>query len=215
MKKKVFIFLLILIFTTTTIGCATFDYNIDTNKEFNEKSEKIINIIIKEYNEKYKTNIEKSKLSIYNIKPYEKGFLVLVCYTDTIPELNLIYLIKARNGYHVAKYSAGQYDINKLKVNKIEDGNNSIYFGSVHSSFFKNSDELVAKTKQGGISILLDDGKNVQEEINSNQNGYIIIINSKAMIVDFYLYNLSNEKSYFIKNFINYSTGINEGVWSQ
>jgi hypothetical protein len=213
MKKKAFIFFLVLIYVTTIIGCTTFDSNIDINKGFKEKSEKITNIIIKEYNQKYGTEIEKSKLSIYSIKAYEKGVLLLVCYENIVPELKLLYLTKDRNGYHISKYSEGQYDITKLKVNKVEEGNNAIYFGSVDNSFFKNNEKIGSKVKVGGIAISLDDGKSFQEKINNDQQGYIIISDSKAMIVDFYLYNLNDKKNYFIKNFINYSTGINESLW--
>jgi hypothetical protein len=213
MKKRVVIFFLVLIYVTTIIGCTTFDSNIDSNMGFKEKSEKITNIIIKEYNEKYGDKIEKSKLSIYSIKPYEQGVLLLIGYKNTVPGLKLLYLIKDRTGYHVSKYSEGQYDINKIKVNKVEDGNNAIYFGSLDNSFFTNNQNIGSKVKVGGITISLDDGKNFKEEISNNQKGYIIISDSKAMIVDFYLYNLINEKSYFIKNFINYSSGINESLW--
>jgi hypothetical protein len=213
MKKRTFIFFLVLLYVTTIIGCTTFDSDINTNKEFKKGSEKIINTIVKEYNEKYLAKIEKNKLSIYSIKPYEKGVLVLICYKDKVPELKLLYLVKNKNGYDISKYSEGQYDINKLKVNKVQEGNNEIYFGSLDNSFFKNSEQVDSKAKVGGIGISLDNGKKIQEKIINNQKGYIIISNSKAMIVEFYLYNLIAEKSYFIKDFINYSDGINETLW--
>lgn len=216
MKKKAFIFFQILIFVTIVIGCEAFNSNIDIPNEFNGKSENIANItnvIIKEYNKKYGAQIEKNEISIYSIKPYEKGFLILICYKNASLELKLLYLTKDKDNYHISKYSDGEYDIKKLKVNKVEEGNNAIYFGSLDNSFFKNNDMVGSKVYQGGITILLDDGENFQEKINNNQKGYIIILNRKAMIVDFYLYNLENVKSYFINNFINYSNGINESLW--
>ena len=213
MKKKAFIFFQILIFVTTIIGCTTLNPNIDFSKEFNGRLENITNVIIKEYNKKYGVQIEKSKISIYSIKPYEKGFLLLMCYKNTLPELKLLYLTKDSNGYHISKYSDGEYNIKNLKVNKVEKGKSAIYFGSLDNSFFKNNGKIGSKVYQGGMSILLDNGESIQEKINNNQKGYIIISDSKAMIVDFYLYNSKKLKSYFINNFINYSDGINESLW--
>ena len=93
MKKKAFIFFLVLVYVSTIIGCGAVDSNTYINDGFKDGSDKITNIVIKEYNKKYGDKIEKSKLSICSIKPYEKGVLLLVCYENSVPELKLLYLI--------------------------------------------------------------------------------------------------------------------------
>lgn len=215
MRKKLFVVIMILILAIFG-GCSEFKQYDSLNEEqfLNElRKENTINEFVKMYNEKYNKKLEASKLEVYNVKSYKKGYLVLACYKKEVLELKLFYIDKDKNKLYSVKEANGQY-LPKLSVNSLKDDKNTIYFGNLSNEYTADGKDENHKLSSGKLSLTLDNGKHIEEKFKVNDKGYIIIVDSHGMVVDLIFTNINNEPFNYIKEFVNYSHGIYEAEWN-
>ena len=215
MKKRLFALIMILLLSFF-VGCSEVKQGERLNEEQLIKeigNGKSFSELVKVYNKEYNKNLEANKMEVYNIKPYNKGYLVLVSYRKEVLELRLFYIEENKNKKFSIRETAGQY-LPKLSVNSLKDDKNTIYFGNLSEGYTSEEKGISNKTVHGKINITFDSGKHVEEKFNSKCKGYIIVIDSHDMVVDLVFTNASNESFDYIKEFVNYSHGIYETKWN-
>ena len=216
MKKRLFA-IMMLILLTFLAGCSEVKQGKNLNEEQLVKEMREGNALsdfVKIYNKKYNKNLEASKIEVCSIKTYKKGYLLLTCYRKEVLELKLFYIEKDKDNLFSVREAKGQY-LPKLSVNSLKDDKNTIYFGNLSAEDYTTTgkDEN-NKSVHGKVNLTLDTGIHVEENFNSKDKGYIIIVDSQGMVVDLTFTNVNNEPFNYIKEFVNYSHGIYETKWN-
>lgn len=219
MRKRLFAIIMILIFILC-VGCSEVKQGENLNEEL--RKEKSLSEFVKIYNKKYNKELDVSKMEVYSVKPYKKGYLVLTCYRKEVLELKFFYIEKNKEDFYSVMEAEGQY-LPKLSVNSLKDKNNIIYFGNLSKEYTalgnneKSSENSNGNSNEslGKINLTLDNGKHVEEKFKPQDKGYIIVVDSHGMVVDLCFTNVNNEPFNYIKEFINYSHGIYETKWNR
>lgn len=170
-------------------------------------SDLLLNNIIKQYNADNNASVKGEDIELLASMALDDGYLVL-CSHKKLNEKEIVLLDIRSEGrkWKVAREAHGEYSIDCPGVSSIELEDRMIYFGNIPINSYD---------KYNSINVEFDDGNVVNEALKDNSKGYILTSKLKSSVVNFSFVTSSGKVENFIKDFINYGSGIFECTWSQ
>ncbi|WP_418791946.1 hypothetical protein [Phosphitispora sp. TUW77] len=174
--------------------------------------ENIITGLVIDYYSNSGRSIDRNKILVCKIKPYESGYLALTLYAGEGPQLVLFYIDKDKNNnYLISKKSYGELAISMgFSANRVVDNDNTIIFGNLNESTWMPSTDKRKLTNYSKMTVKFENGKLINEDFKTREKGYIILLNSNSRVVSILLYDSKNQIVNSLEDFNQCGNGIND-----
>lgn len=172
-------------------GCGTMESDkVGIFKNLSDKDALIYDAVDKFYSNSEPKN--KGDLKIYSTKSFKEEYLVLAeKYSGDGNRFSNLFLIDEK--YNIKAWTTGEIPIsNCFSINRAEYLGNTIVFGTFNNSKWDSKKDKKIPVKIDNLYIKFDNDKEIREEV-SDDNCYILILNSTSKVEKFHLYNDKGE----------------------